>query len=88
MAQSREHIAFENQYYKSEWKEWVPGCEGKARYKNGTFVLNEDGSRTVYDGSTMLMGIVQTDGTLVSDYPEGEQEYSLTFLRAAAEVEM
>ena len=88
MVQSREHIAFENRYYKSEWKEWVPGYEGKVRYKDGTFALNEDGSRTVYDGSTMLMGFVRPDGTLVSDYPEGEQEYSLTFLRAAAEVEV
>lgn len=88
MVQSREHIAFENRYYKSEWKEWVPGYEGKVRYKDGTFALNEDGSRTVYDGSTMLMGFVRPDGMLVSDYPEGDQEYSMTFLRAAAEVEV
>ena len=88
MVQSRELVAFENKYYNPEWKEWVSGYEGKVRYKDGTFALNQDGSRTVYDGSTMLMGVVRPDGTLVSDYPEGEQEYSMTFLRAAAEVEV
>ncbi len=88
MVQQNPTYAFENKEYKKEWKEWVPGFEGKVRYKDGTFSLNPDGSRTVYDGSTMLMGFVKPDGTLVSDYPEGEQEYSLTFLRAAAEVEV
>ena len=88
MVQTNPTYAFENKKYKKEWKEWVPGFEGKVRYKDGTFSLNNDGSRTVYDGSTMLMGFVMPDGTLKSDYPEGEQEYSMTFLQSAAEVKV
>lgn len=78
-------VSFINKEYKKEWIEWVPGFEGKVRYCEGTYSLREDGTKVVYDGSTMLMGVVKPDGTMVSDYPEGEQEYSMTFLRAAKE---
>lgn len=78
-------VSFINKEYNKEWMEWVPGFEGKVRYCEGTYSLLGDGTKVVYDGSTMLMGIVKPDGTMVSDYPEGEQEYSMTFLRAAKE---
>ena len=88
MVQTNPSYAFENKEYKKEWIEWVPGFEGKVRYKDGTFSINHDGSRTVYDGSTGSLGMVMPDGSLVVNQGITDTEYALTFLRAAAEVEV
>lgn len=88
MVQQNPTYAFENKEYKKEWMEWVPGFEGKVRYKDGTFSINADGSRTVYDGATNYMGTVNADGTFTPNAGTGDGEYEMTFLRAAAEVEV
>lgn len=81
-------MSFENKYYKKEWQEWVPGCGGKVRYREGTYTLQGDGTKVVYDGATNYMGRVRPDGSLVSNDSQGAapDEYELTFLRAAKEV--
>lgn len=80
-------MSFENKYYKSDWQEWVPGFEGKVRYREGTYTLQGDGTKVVYDGATNYMGRVRPDGSFTSNDSQGAapDEYELTFLRAAKE---
>lgn len=77
-----ETIPFINKEYKEEWLEGVRGFEGKVRYCEGTYILLENGIKIVYDGATNYIGMVKPDGTLVPDSDE-ENEYEMTFLRAA-----
>jgi len=71
---------FRNKYYRSEWKNSVPGS-GRA-YSEGTYF--ESGEMyAVYDGGQNLMGYVHRDGTFSG---AGElTEYSASFLRSAKE---
>lgn len=78
-------VSFINKEYKKEWIEWVPGFEGKVRYCEGTYSIQGDGSKAVYDGATNYMGVVKFDGTMVPNSGSGDGEYEMTFLRAAKE---
>ena len=75
--------SFVNTEYKKEWEEWVNGRVGGTRYCEGTYILDADGVKTVYDGATNYMGKVNPDGSFVSNSQEEPDEYELTFLRAA-----
>lgn len=81
-------VSFINTEYKKEWVEWVPGFEGSLRYCEGTYTIEPDGTKMVYDGATSFMGRVNPDGSFSSNRDcDGDVPtiYELTFLRAAKE---
>lgn len=77
---------FVNTEWKDEWGVWVPGMEGKLRYKDASYAMDADGTRHVFDGAGNFRGDVLADGTMKPNDPGTDalvREMNMTFLTVA-----
>ena len=85
-------VPFENPYYKAEWTEYIPSFENGTmvetdrRFRDGNYILRENGEKVVYDGAQNYCGTVTPDGSFLSSRGDAEvNEYDRTFLQSAKE---